>query len=555
MNKKIILFLASLLTLHFSSSFSQADQDLEKTLTDVNANAIKGHMTFLADDLIEGRQPGTKGFSIASKYIETQFISLGLQPGVDGVSYLQPVPFRKGIVDEAGSSFVLTIKGKQETLTLGKDFIVNPYFPQTESEVKAALVFVGFGVSAPELSYDDYKGVDVKGKIVVYLNGAPSGFPSNERAYFSSASKLTEAIMRGAVGVISFSTPTDNRSSWEAMVRRTKQGSFKWLNKEGKPANAADELKASVSFNPEFASRLFTGSGKTLETVLLNAKSDKPGSFSLNAEASIKVKTAHSFVQGSNLVGVLPGSDPKLKDEYIVYAAHLDHFGKGAPVKGDSIYNGAHDNASGVSILLGIAQAFRNYPKPPARSIIFAVVTGEEYGLLGSDYFINNPSIKPESIVANLAIDMPFFFHPVLDIVPYGAQHSSLSKQVEKAATYLNLKISPDPFPEQVVFVRSDHYSFIKKGIPALFIKSGFMTVPEDKVDRSKSDLAWRSTIYHTPQDDMSQAFDFNAAAMHVKVNFLIGHFINQETTRPSWNPNDFFGGKFGKKEKIDLKK
>jgi Zn-dependent M28 family amino/carboxypeptidase len=229
-----------------------------------------------------------------------------------------------------------------------------------------------------------------------------------------------------------------------------------------------------------------------------------------------------------------------------VYVAHLDHFGIADPVKSDSIYNGAHDNASGVAILLGIAKSFQSLPIAPKRSIIIAVVTGEESGLLGSDYFVSNPTVDG-TIVANLALDMPFFFHPILDIVPYGAQHSSLSTQVAEATKILNLKVSPDPFPEQVVFVRSDHFSFIKKGIPALFIKSGFMTIPSDSVNRAKSDVAWRSTTYHTPQDDMHQAFDFTAAITHVQVNFLIGFLIANEPSRPQWNKDDFFGNKFRK--------
>ena len=547
MNKKLVIPIALIIVFKITTSFCQSDPDLDNTLRSVSPDAIKASMTFLADDLLEGRQPGTRGFAIASKYIETQFISLGLQPAGNQKSYIQKVPFRKGVVDEGGSSFVLTINGKKETLTWGQEFILGPYFPETESEVSAALVYIGFGVSAPELNYDDYKGQDVKGKIVVCLNGAPASFPSNERAYFSSASKLTEAIRRGAVGVITIGPPAASRSAWDAAVRRTKQGSFKWLNNSSKPVNANDELKASVSFNSAAAEKLFTNSGKTFQTIYQNAKDNISVSFPLKVEAQIKVKTKHSFVEGSNLIGILPGSDPILKDEHVVYAAHLDHFGIAAPMKGDSIYNGAHDNASGVSILLGIAKAFRSIA-PPKRSIIFAVVTGEEYGLLGSDYFINNAPVNAENIVANLSIDMPFFFHPIFDIVPYGVQHSSLSREVDKATAILNLKISPDPFPEQVVFIRSDHYSFIRKGIPSLFIKSGFMTVKEDTVNRAKSYVGWRSTIYHTPQDDMTQAFNFDAATVHVKVNFLIGYFVSNATTRPKWNENDFFGGKFGRR-------
>lgn len=515
-----------------------------KNLKNINPNAIKATMTFLADDLVEGRQPGTRGFSVASKFVETQMMRIGLKPAMPDGGYLQPVPLKKGIVSEKLTTMTLG----EETLTYGQEFITSPYMPQSESSVSAPLVFVGYGISAPEMQYDDYKGIDVKGKIVVFFNAAPESFPSNQRAYFTTNPvKYNEAIKRGAVGVIAVNFPNDKRSTWEATVRRTKQGTFKWLNKEGQPNDAFPALKAVATFNPDKAEKLFAKSGKTFASAVESTKAGKAESFDLNIQASIKVNTQFTSVAGSNLVGIIEGSDPKLKDEYIVYTAHLDHFGIGAPVKGDSIYNGAHDNASGVAILLEIAQTFKNLPEAPKRSIVFTIVTGEEFGLLGSDYFASNSPLNGK-IVADLAIDMPFFFHPVLDIVPYGAQHSSLNQQVEKTAKILGLGISPDPFPEQVVFIRSDHFSFIKKGIPALFIKSGFKTVPSDTIDRSKSDVGWRSTIYHTPQDDMSQPFDFDAAATHVKVNYLIGYYVAQDSKSPDWNVGDFFGGKFGKK-------
>lgn len=515
-----------------------------KNLKNINPNAIKATMTFLADDLVEGRQPGTRGFSIASKFVETQMMRIGLKPAMPDGGYIQPVPLKKGIVSEKLTAMTLG----EETLTYGQEFIASPYMPQSESSVSAPLVFVGYGISAPEMQYDDYKGIDVKGKIVVFFNAAPESFPSNQRAYFTTNPvKYNEAIKRGAVGVIAVNFPNDKRSTWEATVRRTKQGTFKWLNKEGQPNDAFPVLKAVATFNPDKAEKLFAKSGKTFASAVESTKAGKAESFDLNIQANIKVNTQFTSVAGSNLVGIIEGSDPKLKDEYIVYTAHLDHFGIGAPVKGDSIYNGAHDNASGVAILLEIAQTFKNLQEAPKRSIVFTIVTGEEFGLLGSDYFASNSPLNGK-IVADLAIDMPFFFHPVLDIVPYGAQHSSLNQQVEKTAKILGLGISPDPFPEQVVFIRSDHFSFIKKGIPALFIKSGFKTIPSDTIDRSKSDVGWRSSIYHTPQDDMSQPFDFDAAATHVKVNYLIGYYVAQDSKSPDWNVGDFFGGKFGKK-------
>ncbi len=541
---KITLFLSLILSFT-ATCFAQTEAI--KSMNVINPDAIKATMTYLSDDLLEGRQPGTRGFALASKYVESRFMALGLKPGIDGKSYIQKVPLRKAIVVENESSLILINNGKEENLVYGKHFLASPNFNTESSEIEAQLVFIGFGVHAPELGYDDYQAIDVKGKIVVLLSSSPEKLNANERAYFSNNTvKFNDAIQRGAVGVISLSVPT-GRSTFDAAVKRAKQGSFKWLDANGVPKDGFAELKGVATLNNEYADKLFANSGKTTQDIFAEAKAGKPQAFPLNLTAKIKVKTNYKAIEGSNLIGIIEGSDPKLKNEYVVYTAHLDHLGIGSPVKGDSIYNGAHDDASGVGILLEIANVYRSLPVAPKRSIVIGVVTGEESGLLGSDYFASNSPLKEGKMVANLAIDMPFFFHPVLDIVPYGFQHSSLSKQVEKATSILKLKISPDPFPEQVIFVRSDHFSFIKKGIPALFIKSGFMTVPEDTIDRSKSDVAWRTTTYHTPQDDMNQAFDFNAATMHVKVNFLIGYLVSNETSAPTWNKGDFFGGKFGK--------
>ncbi len=543
MKKQFLFFFTTCLLCN--SVIAQSKNELKNILNNVNPNAIKGHMSFLADDLLEGRMPGTRGFSLGSKYIEAQFISLGLQPGIQDTSYIQKVPLKKGWVDESESSFIINANGKEENLAYGKDFILNPYFASATSAVQASLVFVGFGISAPEFNYDDYKNVDVKGKIIVYINAAPQNFPGSERAYYTTADvKYAEAIKRGAVGIINFNLPANKRTTWEASVRRSKSGSFKWLNNQSVTANSYEALKGISLFNNEKIEKLFANATITVQKIYELAAEGKSLSFPLNISASIRVKTNFKFIESSNVVGIIKGSDASLNNEYVVYSAHLDHFGIGVPVKNDSIYNGAHDDASGMAILLEIAKAYRSLTVAPKRSVIFAVVTGEEMGLLGSDYFINNQPVKGK-VVANLAIDMPFFFHPVLDIVPYGADHSSLGRETEKAAKMLGLKISPDPFPEQVVFIRSDHYSFIKKGIPALFIKSGFMTVPTDTINRSKSDVDWRSTIYHTPQDNMNQPFDFNAATTHVKINFLIGYFVCNKSDSPVWNKDDFFGLKF----------
>jgi len=509
----------------------------------ISPDSIRAVMSVLASDAFEGRQPGTRGFTKASEYVQNKLKAYGLKPGAGNDSYVQPLSFKKGVVTATGSSFTLGAR----SLVFGQDYLLYPCFYNPSSAVSASLVFVGYGIYAPELHYDDYGSTDVKGKIVVYLGQAPASFPSNERAYFSSAAtKYAEAVKRGAVGVITLA-PAASPSGWEAAGKRMGQGTYRWAAANGKLQPDFPELKVLASLNPALNEKLFSTSGHDWNAVLEKAKAGEPQSFPLNEKASLQVSTTYSGVPTSNLIALIPGSDPKLKDQYIVYTAHLDHFGIGAPVKGDSIYNGAHDDASGVAILLEIARTFHDLPKAPKRSVIIGVVTGEEYGLLGSDYFIHHPTVPKKDIVADLSIDMPFFFHPVLDVVPYGAQHSSLSRQVEAASGYMGLGIAPDPFPEQVVFIRSDHYSFIRQGIPALFIKSGFKTVATDTVDRPRSDVGWRSTTYHTPQDDMSQPFDFNAGATHVKFNFLIGLLVSEDPTRPQWNKGDFFGGRFGR--------
>jgi hypothetical protein len=545
-------FVAFILTICFllNTAFAQT-KEIKSILNNVSPDAIKGTMTFLSDDLLEGRQPGTRGFLLASKYMETQFISLGLKPLIKNTSYIQKVPLSRGVVDEAACSFVISVNGKEETLTYGKEFTLSPYFASPTADVSAPLVFVGYGISAPAFNYDDYKTIDVKGKIVVYMSGAPKQFPTSERAYYTTAdAKYKEAIKRGAVGVLSFAVPVANRpSTANPAARRAPRPSYKWMSEQNVVANSNPELKVFGTLANQSLDKFFVNTPATVQKIFELEKEGKSLSFPLNVTATIHTKTDTKPIESSNVVGYIEGSDPSLKNEYIVYSAHLDHLGIGVPVKGDSIYNGAHDDASGNAILLEVIKAYRSLHTAPKRSIIFASVTGEELGLLGSDYLANNFPITNGKIVANLAIDMPFFFHSVLDIVPYGADHSSLGKQTERAAKDLGLKISPDPFSEQVVFIRSDHYSFIKKGIPALFIKSGFMTVPSDTVNRARTDVEWRTSPYHKPGDDMNQPFDFNGASVHAKVNFLIGYYVSMEQQSPSWNKGDFFGKLFARKD------
>lgn len=531
--------------------FAQNKATISKVLTTIQPNNIQANMTFLADDLLQGRQPGTNGFALASKYIASEMQSIGLKSVENNGSYIQKVHLLKGIVNKLENQFIVKTGNREEVLISDIDYQLRPNLNHSISEIEAPLMFLGYGVSAPELGYDDYKNIDVKNKIVVVFNQAPSQFANNERAYFGRLDTKTQiALEHGAIGIITIEKSDLTVKSWNEIARRLEQGSVKWLNRENKPNNAFEKIKISATVQSAFAEKLFAKANKKIQEVLNQIKSGTPQSFDLKTEAKIKVVTNIYPVESNNLIGIIPGTDPVLKNEYIVYASHFDHFGVSKPINGDSIYNGAHDNAAGVSILLEIARTYSKLNVKPKRSIVFAFVTGEEMGLLGSDYFVNNSALK-DKIIANISMDMPFIFHPVIDIVPYGAQHSSLNTIVQAAAKTLKIKVSPDPIPEEGVFMRSDHFSFVKKGIPALFIKSGFMTTTTDTVNREITDKAWRATIYHTPQDDMSQEFDFNAAVSHVKINFLIGLLTANAIEKPRWNNGDFFGEKFGKKETL----
>lgn len=523
--------------------------DIDAALKAISGERIRQHMTVLAGDALEGRGLGTAGYEAALKYVETTLTADGLAPFGEAGGFRQPVPLRNSVVVQNASSLAVVSKAGKKTLTYGKDYLLAAdQLRETVVLEDAPIVFVGYGVSAPAQRYDDYgAGIDVKGKVVAYLSGAPATLPSNERAYYSSATvKEAEAVKRGAVGTISFTWPDDPRFRWDVSVATSTQGSYAWLDAKGQPNRGDAALRGSASLNHSGVAAIFAGASKTAAEVFAAAAKSEPQAFDLATRVSMTTTSTHARVDSANAVARLEGSDPLLKNEHVVYIAHVDHFGRGVAMNGDDIYNGAHDNASGVAIVLELARAFKSLPQAPRRSILFLFVTAEERGLLGSDYFARNPTVPAAGIVADLTLDMPFLFHPLKDIVPYGAQHSTLSVPVNRAAQKLGLAIAADPIPEQVLFIRSDHYSFVRQGVPSLFIKSGFQT--GDGRDGSAINAAYRRDVYHKPNDDMSQPFDFGAGADHARINFLTGWQIAQTTARPAWNPGDFFGELFGKR-------
>jgi hypothetical protein len=334
--------------------------------------------------------------------------------------------------------------------------------------------------------------------------------------------------------------------SFAKRVREFETPGYYWLDTQGRPNDYFPAILAGVSLSMEVSKKFFEGSAHSAEQVYGALSAGKPMSFSLPMVAKIHSASRLGDLVSPNVVAKLEGSDPALKSEYLVYTAHLDHLGIGPEVKGDKIYNGALDNASGSAILIETARAFSQMRPRPRRSILFVAVTAEESGLLGSDYFAHYPTVPASSLVANVNMDEDVMLWPLRDIVAFGAEHSSLGGVVERAAKRLNLSRSADPMPQEVVFIRSDQYSFVKQGIPAIYPIAGFKS-NDPKIDPAAIFEKWEETRYHQPQDDMEQpGLDFDAAVHYAKFIFLCGYYVTQDPQRPRWNAGDFFGDLYG---------
>jgi Zn-dependent M28 family amino/carboxypeptidase len=519
-----------------------------QTRMTVKPEAIASHIRFLASDLLEGREPGTRGFEIAAEYVRAQFETAGLQP-LHGDWY-QRFTLRAATLDEEHSS--LAINGKP--MAIRKDFLMRPDFARESVSIEAPLVVAGFGVTAPELHHDDYAGIDARGKIVVILTGAPKPFPSDQRAYYSSAEvKRHNAAAHGAVGMLTISTTTDEaRTPFEKRARQSNIVPMTYLDAAGKPVDVVESLQGSASLSHQGAELLFVGSAITLDRILTDAENGVAHSFPLAGTAAIKTVTHFSQVQSENVIGVLPGSDARLRDEYVVVSAHLDHLGNHPPRDGgDGLYNGAYDNGSGIACLIEIARALAAGTRPK-RSVLFVALTAEEKGEQGSEYFVHFPPVPSRQLVADINMDMFLMIYPVADLVPLGGEHSTLGAMAGAAARASGFEVSPDPFPEEVRFIRSDQYSFVKAGIPAIHIKPGNKST-DPSIDGAKLTRDWLRTIYHSPRDDMSQFFDFASGAKYAETNLRLVRAVANASERPAWTKGDFFGERFGRRARATI--
>ncbi|MFY9349194.1 MAG: M28 family metallopeptidase [Sphingobium sp.] len=491
------------------------------------------HVEALAGDSMEGRGTGTPGYDRAADYVIAQLKALGLKPaGIDG--YKQPVAFVEQVVQSDRSSAALVGAQGEKALSVPGDLIFSGGGGPVPEAIDAPMVFAGYGLHLPEVGHDDFAGLDLKGKIVVVVSGGPASISGALKSHARSerAKWLAE---QGALGLVSLVTPKQVEIPWDRRIALASAPALYYADATLRETQAPF---LGAQLDPAKSALLFEGSGNDFAAIAAAADASAPvASFPLAQRLKARVAATRRDLSSPNLIAVMPGSDPKLKSEYVVLSAHLDGYGVGTPIKGDAIYNGAFDNSSGVASLLEIARALKAGKVKPKRSILFAIVTAEEKGLLGSRYFARRPTVPGKSIVADLNFDMALPIFPLTSVTPVGYDQSSLGQDAAAVSQAMNLPIVPDPFPDRNVFIRSDQYAFIREGIPALFFKYGF----KGGTPEAETEKAWRANIYHSPFDDLKQpVLPAESAKLNAYVTAVTLRVANAPA-RPHWNEDSFF--------------
>ena len=494
-------------------------------------NAWWAHIQYLADDKLEGRGTGTEGFAKAAAYVTDQFEKTGLQPAGEHGGYSQAVEFSVLELDETDSSLTITQHGKPVPFQFGEDGFLSASANAAPIEAKA--VFIGYGLKIPEANYDDFAGADLKDKIAVIVTGGPPSIATSLKAHYQSKEERSKNLAAaGAIGQITIPNPKAEEVPWSRVA-----GARFAQRMELKDAVTAPAPKFSLIVNPEHAEKIFAGSGHTFQEIVSALGSEKPlQHFPLAISVRAKTGVKKSTGQSLNLAGVLPGSDASLKNEYVTISAHLDHLGIGAPVNGDKIYNGAMDDASGIASLIEVARAIHDSNVKPKRSVLFLAVTAEEKGLLGSQYYASHPTVQG-SIVADLNMDMYLPLFPLKYLEVQGLGESTLGDDVTEVCKESGVTVQADKQPDHVRFIRSDQYSFIKKGVPSLAFKFGWLPgSPEEKLFND-----WYKDRYHGPADDASQPVDKAAAAQFNDILGKLAVRLANANSRPTWRPDSFF--------------
>jgi Zn-dependent M28 family amino/carboxypeptidase len=493
------------------------------------------HVEFLASDAMRGRQTGSPEHLKAAEYVAAQFKALGLEPAADGGTYLQPVAFAWRRVDEPHSSLELVFPDSTVPLVLGEDATISMALDEPR-DLDAPLVFAGYAVSVPEQGYDDLARADLKGKVVVHIQGGPDAVtePRRSQSQFTGErwARLRE---HGAIGLITIRNPrrAEGGGNWA-------RGAAQRFNPGMSLADAdVDERtgqKLGLNLNAAHAQRWFAGSGHALEDLMaLSDSADAMPAFDLVPRVHAKIAFERKTITSQNVVALLRGSDPKLAHEYVVLTGHLDHLGVGVPVAGDSVFNGAMDNASGVSSLIETARILA--AKRPKRSVLFVIVTGEEKGLLGSYYWTRRPTVPLGQIAANVNVDMVLPIIPLANLVVHGVDESTLGDVARDEARAAGIAILPDPDPRRNLFIRSDQFNFIRAGVPAIALSAAAVPgSPQDSLLK-----AWTRDRYHEPSDDLSQPMDPAAASDLIRYVAGLTERVANQTGRPAWKDASFF--------------
>lgn len=492
------------------------------------------HVEALANDGMAGRNTGSPEHQRAAAYVGAAFQRAGLQAaGIDG--YIQPVKFKTRKIVEAQSSLVLERNGNTEALTLGDDANFSMRIDPAPA-VSAPLVFVGYGLNIPEQHLNEFEGLNLRGAVVVYINATPPSLTGPLQAHFGSAAERWRMYKAaGAIGTISISNPRTTDIPWARSTLARLQPSMSLAD----PAlDDAAGQQFAVAMNPARANKLLQGTGHTIAELLALVDGGQAlPHFALPTRVKATVKVERGDLVSQNVAGVLRGSDARRRDEYVIVSAHLDHLGVGEPINGDRIYNGAMDNASGIAAMLEVATELHERHATPARSMLFVAVTGEEKGELGSRYFAAHPTVPADKIVANVNIDMFLPLFPLKTLMVLGLDESDLGSDIRAVAAQLGLAVQADPEPQRNRFARSDQYSFVKNGVPALAMKVGYeANTPEAEIARR-----WTAERYHAPSDDLQQPVDVAAADKYVDVLRELSLRIANRVDRPKWNEASFF--------------
>jgi Zn-dependent M28 family amino/carboxypeptidase len=533
--------LPALLPLAAAAAPSPAE---EKAAQEITQDSLQAPIRYLADDLLEGRGPASRGDKLTQLYLATSLQELGFAPGAGNGRYIQPVPV-VGITSEVPKTWDFQKGSTKLTLKYWDQFIATSGVQKDKAVIGgsdgAEIVFVGYGIQAPEYKWDDYKGMDLKGKVLLMMNNDPAQddklFEGKRRLYYGRWDYKYEIAGRvGAAGAIIIHTTPSAGYGWQ-VIQTSWTGEQFELPDEGRP-----RAQVTAWTTEDAAREIVKMGGFDLDALRKQAESRDFKPVPLGVTTSLTLTNKIDKAETANVAGLLPGSDPKLKDEVVIYTAHHDHLGVGEPDKsGDKIYNGALDNGTGVAQLLAIAKAYAALPQPPKRSILFLFVAAEEQGLLGSEYYAKHPTFPPGKIAANINFDGGNILGRTTDLTYIGLGKSSLDQVVKDLAAQQGRTVVGDQFPDKGFFYRSDQFSFAKIGVPAVYLDNGTHLRGKPAAEGEEKLEAWEAAHYHQPSDELTADWNFDGMIEDARLGFYAGLEIANSSKLPTWTPGDEF--------------